>query len=416
MSDLFLNFIQKDMSSSKYWRKKLQDFIKFVYFVQQGLLKKYCLQRAAGMAYSSLFALVPVFVVFLSILSSVNVFPKELKLKIENFIFQNFIPETSQKLSEKVAFYVQEFANSATAIGVIGTVFMIITTFFLLNTIENTFNSIMFVEKKRTFMRKLNTYTSFIVWSPVFLGLSYVVQSGMDINYPLLSQIKVFYHYAFITLVFTLAYKIIPNQFISTKDALIGAICATVLWKLAHKSFTHLIAEMLQFDKIYGTLGTVPLFLVWLYMVWVVVLIGMEITYVSQNIKYLSSDLEPEKNRDTIAFFVMKKIGNRYLNNSGYETEESLLNALPINQALLSEVIDKLSENNFITSVNSEPKYTLTKHPQNINLWDIASKFVTSIEAGVNNRKANVVYKPLMITFPENLSNISLEEWLNVKK
>ncbi|MBN2144184.1 MAG: YihY family inner membrane protein, partial [Candidatus Aureabacteria bacterium] len=276
------HFIRKDLSSSRFWHQKAQDILKFLYFVRKDIGEKYCLQRASGMAYTSLMAMVPTLIVFVSVFSSVKFFPAHVKGKIEFLIFQNFIPETSQKIADKIAATIQTFTSAAATIGLIGAVFMVLSVFFLLNTIEHIFNSIMEAEKERTLLHKLSAYTTIMVWSALLTGLSMYFASQTDIvkNIPFIDQLNAFFHYGFIVIAFTLAYKMIPNKSIATRNAFAGGIVATILWEIARKGFSNYTSKLVGFDQIYGTLGIIPLFLLWLYLVWMVLLIGMEVTYV----------------------------------------------------------------------------------------------------------------------------------------
>ena len=133
-------------------------------------------------------------------------FPTQLKGKIEYLIFQNFIPETSQKIADKIAAAIQSFTNSAATIGLIGAVFMVLSVFFLLNTIEHIFNSLMDAEKERTLIHKLSAYTTIMVWSALLTGLSMYFASQTDIvqNIPFVDNLNAFFHYGFIVIIFTL--------------------------------------------------------------------------------------------------------------------------------------------------------------------------------------------------------------------
>jgi len=411
LKDELIKFLRQDVSS-RFWKQKLQAILKFLYFIKQGILHKYCLQRAAGMAYSSLFAMVPTLVVTLSVFSSVKFFPEDLKSKIEILIFKNFIPETSQRLHEQIASYIQGFRDAATTIGLIGAIFMIVSVFFLLNTIENTFNSIMDADKNRSILHKLSAYTFVLVWSPLLVGLAFVLRSDMTLDLSFIEKIGIFYHYVLITGTFTLAYKMIPNKFISTRDAFAGGLCATVLWQLANKTFTHYVSQMVQYDKLYGTLGVIPLFLVWLYMVWVVVLIGMETTYVFQNWKRLNIGLKTVTDPDALALQILRLIGQRYLAGERFETDISLAKKMSRSPHELSPLLNILKKNQLIVPLSDGGSYTLVRHPDHISLWEVVKLFLPSFQVHSKNGTHQVEYLPLSLKMPEDIANLSLGEWL----
>ncbi len=411
MKKILENFLRKDFSSAKFWIKHFQNLCKFIYFVKQGVLNKYCFQRAAGMAYSSLFAMVPMVVVSASIFSSIKFFPIELRLKIESFLFSNLIPETSQKLNEKIANYIQGFSNSAAAIGFIGSIFMVFSVVFLLNTIENTFNSIMHVGKTRSLLHKFAAYSCILIYTPCLIGLSFILQKNINFDMIAINEIRIFYHYALIALAFSLMYKFIPNVFVSFKSAFTGGIWALLLIQVAHKSFSNFISQMVNYDKIYGALGTIPLFLIWLFMVWVVVLIGMEITYVSNNKELLYSKFSPVMTDDYIALKVLSNMGTTYNLGKPFETIDSLTYHLNSSREKILSIIDVFIDNDIIAALENN-RYTLTKKPEHIKLFQVLSLFFDSFQ--LKKDEDYLIYTPLnMKTKFSAATDITLDEWLN---
>lgn len=398
------------MQSGDFWKRKFHNTVKFLYFINLGFKQKRCLQRAADLAYTSLGALVPTIVVFLSVISSIKFFPQDFEKKIEHLIFTNLIPETRQRLSEQVAQYVQGFASAAGTIGFIGGVCMLITVYLLLNTIESNFNSIMNVEKSRSFLRKISAYTSAIVWTPILVALTFTLHPQVTLHFSFLNQLNIFYHYALIVGIFTMAYKIIPNQVIPTLHALRGGVAATVLWMCANSSFTNIVSKMVNYDKIYGTLGAIPLFLLWLYIVWVIMLIGMEVTYIFQNFRLLEAGLKPVKSLDRMALKILRQMGETFISNSGFETNSSLMQKLNFPEYQIEKIMDVLVENKIVSKMADEEHYTLAKDPKYILLWNVVSLFLDSFQ--VRESEGQVIYSPLQYPLPKEISHISLADWI----
>jgi len=402
-------FLKKDFSSAKFWTKQFQDFCKFIYFVKQGILNKYCFQRAAGMAYSSLFAMVPMVVVLISIFSSIKIFPVDLRLKIESFLLSNLIPATSQRLNEKIAHYIQGFSNSAATIGLIGSIFMVFSVVFLLNTIENTFNSIMYVRKTRSVLHKFAAYSCILIYAPCLIGLSFILQKNINFNMIAINEMRIFYHYALIALAFSLMYKFIPNIFVSFRSAFTGGIWALVLIQIAHKSFSNFISTMVNYDKIYGALGTIPLFLIWLFMFWVVVLIGMEVTYVSNNKELLYSKFSPVMTDDYIALKVLENMGKTYNMGKEFETIDSLTYHINSSKEKILLVIDTLLDYDILAELGNN-RYVLTKKPEYIKLFEILSLFFDSFK--LDKSDECLIYIPLKLKSKFKAFDITLDEWL----
>ncbi len=418
ISEQVQHFLTKDMSSARFWHKKIQDILKFLYFVSRGLEDKYCLQKASGMAYSSLLAMVPTLLVFLSIISSVDFFPANLKMQVQNWIFKNFIPETSQELSHQIERHVQNFASSATTIGLIGAVFVVLTVFFLLNTIEHTFNNMMDVSVERTWLHKFSAYTFIMVWSPVLIGFSlyFASQASLLLEFPALVKLLNFLlHYGLIVMAFTTAYKVIPNKIVFTRDALYGGLCAAVLWEIARSNFGTFVSKMVSYDKIYGAIGVIPMFLLWLYIVWLIVLVGMEVTYVCQNREALYSSLKSSREWDALAVQLLEKLGQQFRVGNNFETEQSLAKFLNVSDSDLQKLLNPLIENETVASLPKN-RFTLAKAPEHILLWEVVALFNTSIRTHSMEGKTEVEYLPLGVTLNTASVNLTLAERLSLKK
>jgi membrane protein len=408
--------LTQDVSSAKFWHQKLQNFLKFLYFISKGLDDKYCLQKAAAMAYTSLLAMVPALVVFLSVFSSVSFFPKHLKAQLQSWIFKNFIPETSQKLSDQIEQHVQNFASSATAIGLIGAVFMVVTVFFLLNTIEHTFNSMMDVSVERTWLYKLFAYTFIMVWSPVLAGFSmyFGFQASLFVEFSALVQLNFLLRYGLIVVVFTTAYKVIPNKTISTSAALLGGICGALLWEFARSHFGDFVSRMVSYDKIYGTIGVIPMFLLWLYIAWLIVLVGMEIVYVCQNREALYSSLKASRESDALAIRLVEKLGQQFQTGKKFETEQSLAKFLSVSETDLQKLLTPLMEKEMVVALHKK-QFALAKSPEHILLWELVALFNPSIQLQQCGRESEVQYLPLGVPLDKVFAGLTLAAHLKSK-
>lgn len=411
MNESIVKFLYKDLPDKNYWIRIFQNGLKFIYFVKVGFKTKLFLQRAADLAYISLVALVPTLAIFLSIISSVKFFPQNIEKKIEVLIFQYIIPETSQKLSESVALYAQDFANAATTIGLIGTLCMLFTVYLLLSTIESHFNDIMNAERERSIFHKLSAYTSSMVWISFLVGLSFALESNVEI--PFINKLNIFYYYVLIVGTFTLAYKIIPTRPVPTFNAFLGGAAAAILWGLANRSFTDIVSKMVNYDKIYGALGAIPLFLLWLYMVWLVVLIGMEITYVSQYFKSIELELSPAKSLDRWVIRILSIIGHAYLKGQNI-TYSHFLKNLNISENDLKKILEGLEEQGVIVHLRQpENNYSLARNPDHIRIWKAVSLYNDSFSFKEGKEMScSVEYMPIQYDLPKEISNLSLGEWL----
>jgi len=239
-----------------------------------------CLQTAAALAYTSLLALVPLFTVLFVSLSAFPAF-QDWREAIESFIFRNFVPA----LGEQVRTYLVEFSAKARGLQAVGVTVLLLTVLTMLSTIESTFNVIWGVRRQRPFMVRLLVYWSVLTLGPVLIGTGMVITSYV-ISLPLLAghmvgvgtRLLTLLPLAATTLAFVLFFKLIPYRPVLLRHALIGGVVASVLFEIAKHAFALFVTRFPSQEAIYGAFATVPIFLTWIYLSWVIVLLGAEIT------------------------------------------------------------------------------------------------------------------------------------------
>jgi membrane protein len=276
--------------------------------------------RASGLAYVSLLALVPLVAVLIAIFSAFGALD-DLRLRFEEFLVSQFLP-TRQ---DEIATYLNEFVDNAKELGFLGFAFLTITAILLLNSIESNFNDIWHVRKRRHIVSKVTAYTSVLVLGPLSLGTSLsvsarlkalifsgtlldrsFVRKTMDYSVPL----------ALTLLGFLLLYLIVPNIRVRWRSAALGALVAGVGWELAKNGFANWMGQSVRYSTLYGSLATIPIFLVWLYVTWVIVLIGLEVAFTHQHFAVLERDLQlrdgEQEDRASLALKVFALIAQRF--------------------------------------------------------------------------------------------------------
>ena len=241
-----------------------------------------CTRAAAALAYTSLLALVPFFTVMFLTLAAFPAF-HGWREAIENFVFQNFVPA----LGEQVRGYLNDFSDKARGLQVAGISLLLVTVLALLATIEATFNVIWGVRRQRPLMLRFMVYWALLTLGPILIGAGMIATSYV-MALPLLadratmvgthSPLLIAVPLAATTLAFFMFFKLIPYRPVPTRHALVGAIVASILFELAKRGFAFFVVSFPSQQAIYGAFATVPIFLTWIYLCWVFVLIGAEIT------------------------------------------------------------------------------------------------------------------------------------------
>lgn len=236
------------------------------------------LQSAASLAYTTLLALVPLATVVFSTLSLFPVFEEWVGIA-ESFIFANFVPSAGAVVHE----YLEGFSSKVGGLTAIGLISLLLTALLLLATIENALNSIWGVKAGRRTAQRIMVYWTLLTLGPLMIIASLAITSflissalqetnggasgGLEYVVPVLP-------FLLEVVAFVMLYYLVPNYRTRFSHALIGALIAAVLFEVAKIGFTWYLSTFDSFEVIYGALGVIPIFLIWIYISWLVILIG----------------------------------------------------------------------------------------------------------------------------------------------
>lgn len=271
----------------------LKHSLDFLKLLLSRFMSNNSLQNAAAMTYTTLLSLVPLIAVSIAVFS---VFPiaDQISLAVQDFVFENFVPASGDVLQS----YLDEFSGKAAQMTGTSFVFLVIVAVMLMASIDQAFNRIWRVKRKRGFMKKFMVYWSVLSLGPILIALSIAVTSYI-ISLPLLSdsgvfkpagKLLVFAPVAVSAIAFMLMYAVIPNRPVPVTHALIGGFVAAILFELSKRGFGLYVTHFPTYEAIYGALATIPIFLVWLYLCWLVTLLGAEFTYCLSVYRYQKSD------------------------------------------------------------------------------------------------------------------------------
>ena len=242
--------------------------------VRQGHLHRV----ASALAFTTLLALVPLITVSFSILSLFPFF-SQWRGSVEDFLYSNLMPATG----EVVSGYLREFSSQAGTLTGLGLVVLMATALLLLSTIEDALNGIWRVRKGRTPMQRLLLYWAMLTLGPILAVASLSLSSylGSLVFLDLMPGTQLVGATALLALPvlveglgFLLMYLVIPNCLVRFRYALTGAITAVVLFETAKHVLILFIANFNTYQIIYGVLWTIPVFLVWIFVSWLVTLLG----------------------------------------------------------------------------------------------------------------------------------------------
>jgi membrane protein len=276
-----------DVRTLPSWERAGVRFIQFVQATWSQINRDKVIIRASGLAYSSLLAAVPLVAVGFALFSAFGAFD-DAKEKVQDFLFTQFLP-TSQ---EEILQYFNQFTEGTSKLGLIGFLFLVLTSILLLDNIESNFNQIWHVTTRRRFIAKITSYTSVLVFGTLLLGASITMSARIkamlfrDVPFDLgtLEKLGVWlFPLFFAFLAFWLMFLVIPFTRVRMKSALLGAAIGSILFELSKNLFANSIGASVRYSTIYGSLAVVPIFLIWLYITWIIVLLGLEIAFTHQH-------------------------------------------------------------------------------------------------------------------------------------
>lgn len=235
-------------------------------------------QVAGSLTFTTVLALVPILTIGLAILTGFPLFT-DFKSSLETYFTQSLMPK---QISTTVLGYLTQFATKATRLSAVGGVILIATAIMTMAMIDKTFNDIWQVKRSRPLVQRIVVYWAIVTLGPILIGVSlsatsflFTATTGVTKGMPLLGVI--FYtsvSIIFTTCAYTLLYLTVPNRAVNWRDAAWGGLFAAIAFEIAKRLFAIFIKQFPSYTIIYGALAAVPIFLIWIYLSWLITLIG----------------------------------------------------------------------------------------------------------------------------------------------
>jgi membrane protein len=321
--------------------------------------------RAMSLAYTTLLSIVPLLVFAFAILKGLGA-RGDLKFILEQF----FAPlgSASDQLTESVLQFVRNMRGDL--LGSIGLAFLVYTVVTTIQKVETSFNFLWRVDRPRSFVRRFAEYLAVMILGPVLLAVALGLLASaekspfaawVDGIEPLawtLSTVGKLLPYVIVTVIFTFMYVFIPNTKVHYRAALIGGITAGVVWALVGKVFTAFIVYSSSWVAIYTGFAIVLTTLVWIYLSWLILLIGAQLAFYLQFPQYLrhgqASFELTGRDREQVALSVMYLIGRDYSTGKAAWSPHSLAAELDIPSIALAPVLHCLESTGLLLATEHE--------------------------------------------------------------
>lgn len=353
--------------------------------------------KASALSFSLLFAIVPIFALLLAI--------------SKGFGFQNVIEETLQgsviggtDVTPLIMGFVERYLETARG-GVflgVGIVVLLYSVYTFFQQVENSFNSIWEVKKSRSLVSQFTTYFSILLVVPILLVLSSGVSLFLDsILAPLtfLSPLVEFFiklsPFLIFGITFTLLYLLVPNTKVKFGSACIAGFMAGIAFQLFQMLYVWGQVYLSRYNVVYGSFAAIPLLLLWLQVSSLIILLGAEISFITQNIRNFDYEVDTKnislRYKNYIAMYVIYLVVKRFENQQPPITVQHIVddNHLPIR--LVTKVLNQLVDSGLLIEVYADTSHAKAFQPaMDINKLTVAV-FTSKLESNgselfINNK------------------------------
>jgi membrane protein len=327
----------------------------YLAFVARRFVEDRCLTVAGSLTFTTLLALVPLFTVTVTLTSKLS-YTRGLILQLKNFVLQNFVPEMSSRM---IGIYVDQFAANASRLTFIGLLVVLISAIALLFTIENAFNAIWRTRRQRLWSHRLRWAAALLFIGPLLIAASlsltvYFVRltRALDSTMPWLDDVLLrSLPIAATTILLYFAYRWIPNRFVPARHALLGAIAAALMFELMKALFVVYVVKVATFSVVYGAFSSLPIFLLWLFCCWMVVLIGAELAATLSYVRHREAHESPAALEVDMA-----RVEDALLAAALPRTLEQIRMAAPMPIACAEDALEALVQQGRVRAVEGRPR------------------------------------------------------------
>lgn len=357
-------------------------------------------QQAAALSYHTIFGIVPLAIVTLLLFQSFPAY-SDIGEKVKSFVYEqaNLSAFRSQRtaasdesqetvtLTEHLDQIVSRFfaETNRGRIGLLSILIVIWAALALLGTVERSFNSIWHVARGRSFLHRIISYWAILTLGPLLLGAGiYLVTRNATLGrlqqtvLPNVAPLVLSYIVAAVA--FFLLYFILPNAKVRVRPALWGAAVAALVWIAAKNTFGYCITELKLYYTVYGVLALIPMTVVWIYITWLTVLFGLQLTFTTQHLTTLdAAEIAAAKKteehfiaNDLTVINIVREIAAAFESNQAPIASDVLCSKLDIPAEFGQKILDHLVNSKLIVRT-SEPVagFLPARELENIKLSDI---------------------------------------------
>ena len=340
-------------------------------FIVKRLIQRNLTKTASSLTFTTILAIVPLLAVVLALFTAFPLF-NDFREALQGFLTSNLMPEV---VSANIMEYLNDFAEKASSLTAIGSLFLIVTSIMLLSTIDETFNAIWLVTEKRPIGQRILVYWAIVSLGPILGGASLWASSVLaqeSLGY--IGDLSLLTSFTLSSLpfvitaaAFTALFVYVPNRKVLWSDALIGGLATTFALEVLKQGFAFYIAKFPTYTLIYGAFAIVPIFLMWIYLSWLVVLLGASLAAILPNLrrrKWVTDQHAGAKYINSLSLFAL--LWEKRTTAPVGLSLDQISQSLKRDPADLSGLLEILKEHNYIVNTieKEEERWVLACDPE----------------------------------------------------
>ncbi len=362
----------------------LSDLPPLIRLIRQRFREDRCPQVAASLTFTTLLSLVPIVTIALTVFSAFPVFG-EMTTQIKIFLLTNMVPVSAGKI---ISVYMTQFSEKAARLTAVGIALLAVTAFMLMQTIEQAFNVIWRVRRPRPLMQRFTIYWAALTLGPLLVGASLSLSSylvslslGWTQGLPLIGGLPLKLAPLALTIAaLSLLYLAVPNRAVRFSHALAAGFVTGMAFELMKKLFALYLTQFPTYTLVYGAFAAVPIFLVWIYLSWLVVLLG---AVMAAALPYWHNQIWRHETTPTLLFanalIVLQALhAVRQRGEALYLPQ--LQERLHVGLDESEELLERLEAARWVSNTAGNG-WVLSCDPENVTLADIFQEFVFRADA-----------------------------------
>ncbi len=385
---------------------QIRRYGRIFYFAGREFKRDNCVIRAAALSFVMLLSLVPVTFVFFIILNAVGAF-KKFGRHLRDTLINQVVPESEQFdtvrewINTTIDTLVSQVSGDITGISFSLLSFgaMIVTAALLLTAIEKSMDDIWAVKVRRSLVKRISNIWVVITLGPVLIFFSYYFGLSLytSVTAELAEQSWLYNTFLFIlpyffsVLAFYLLLQFVPYTAVRADAAIAGAVFAGMVWEFSKLPFTAYVSNVINPTGVYGPLGVIPFFLLWVYLSWVITLFATELSYCKQNFGIMSSAYKHDEHFLSLfkGYYTVRILGEAIIsfrNGEGPVKVNRVAKKLQVPLNWCRELAEGLRKGKLLNYLDRDrSRLQLAKPPDKISLKDaLAHVPSTSLEVPQN--------------------------------